>query len=76
MGRRAKATPLTALTEPHGAPAKALGQHVVARTPGPRPDRQPASGRSPAERELIEILAFGISRPSLREALRALAVRA
>lgn len=72
MAKRAKATPLTPgaslTTEKHG-----LGQQVVGRildlvrTGNLRP-----GDRLPPERELIEI--FRISRPSLREALRALSI--
>src|SRR5690348_12013957 len=70
MGKRAKATALTPgrSASPEG---QSLGQQVVARvlelirTGNLRP-----GDRLPPERELVEI--FSISRPSLREAMRAL----
>jgi GntR family transcriptional repressor for pyruvate dehydrogenase complex len=73
IGRRAKAAAVTATDLRAGRVPKAHGQQVVARlldlvrTGNLRP-----GDRLPPERELIEI--FGISRPSLREALRSLAV--
>jgi DNA-binding FadR family transcriptional regulator len=70
MTRRAKARPLTAVTV--GRLGKqALGKQVVGRVLElVRTGSLRAGDRLPPERELIEI--FGISRPSLREALRAL----
>jgi GntR family transcriptional repressor for pyruvate dehydrogenase complex len=70
MGKRAKATDLTAVRmERIGK--KAVGQQVVSRVLELiRTGSLRAGDRLPPERELIEI--FGISRPSLREALRAL----
>jgi GntR family transcriptional repressor for pyruvate dehydrogenase complex len=70
MARRAKARPLTAATV--GRLGKqALGKQVVGRVLELiRTGSLRAGDRLPPERELIEI--FGISRPSLREALRAL----
>jgi GntR family transcriptional regulator, transcriptional repressor for pyruvate dehydrogenase complex len=70
MAKRAKATDLTAVgMERLGR--KAIGQQVVSRILELiRTGSLRAGDRLPPERELIEI--FGISRPSLREALRAL----
>src|SRR5262249_9487950 len=70
MGKRAKARPLT-VTHPGPDERQDLRQRVVARivelirTGNLRP-----GDRLPPERELVEI--FSISRPSLREAMRAL----
>jgi GntR family transcriptional repressor for pyruvate dehydrogenase complex len=70
MGKRAKATDLTAMRMERIA-KKAVGQQVVSRILELiRTGSLRAGDRLPPERELIEI--FGISRPSLREALRAL----
>jgi GntR family transcriptional regulator, transcriptional repressor for pyruvate dehydrogenase complex len=72
MGRRAKPTHVTARPE-DAEPGTGLGEQVVnrilelVRTGNLRP-----GDRLPPERELIEI--FGISRPSLREALRSLSI--
>lgn len=72
MAKRAKATSLTAAAV-GPIEKQSLGQQVVSRilelvrTGNLRP-----GDRLPPERKLIEI--FGISRPSLREALRALSV--
>jgi GntR family transcriptional regulator, transcriptional repressor for pyruvate dehydrogenase complex len=70
MAKRAQATDLTAVAiERIGK--KAVGQQVVSRILELiRTGSLRAGDRLPPERELIEI--FGISRPSLREALRAL----
>jgi GntR family transcriptional repressor for pyruvate dehydrogenase complex len=70
MAKRAKATDLTAVGVGR-IKRKAIGQQVVSRILELiRTGSLRAGDRLPAERELIEI--FGISRPSLREALRAL----
>ena len=70
MAKRAKATELTAVRVGR-IKRKAIGQQVVSRILELiRTGSLRAGDRLPAERELIEI--FGISRPSLREALRAL----
>lgn len=70
MAKRAKAAELTAVTVGH-IKRKAIGHQVVSRILELiRTGSLRAGDRLPAERELIEI--FGISRPSLREALRAL----
>jgi len=70
MAKRAKATDLTAVGVER-IERKAIGQQVVSRILELiRTGSLRAGDRLPAERELIEI--FGISRPSLREALRAL----
>src|SRR6516164_9020644 len=70
MAKRAKATDLTAVGVGRLG-RKAIGQQVVSRILELiRTGSLRAGDRLPAERELIEI--FGISRPSLREALRAL----
>jgi GntR family transcriptional regulator, transcriptional repressor for pyruvate dehydrogenase complex len=70
MAKRAKATDLTAVGVGR-VKRKAIGQQVVSRILELiRTGSLRAGDRLPAERELIEI--FGISRPSLREALRAL----
>jgi GntR family transcriptional repressor for pyruvate dehydrogenase complex len=70
MAKRAKATDLTAVGVGRIG-RKAIGQQVVNRILELiRTGSLRAGDRLPAERELIEI--FGISRPSLREALRAL----
>ena len=70
MGKRAKATDLSAVRMERTG-KKAVGQQVVSRVLELiRTGSLRAGDRLPPERELIEI--FGISRPSLREALRAL----
>src|SRR5664279_4737185 len=70
MAKRAKAKTLDSLTvSPNGK--RSLGKQVVARVLGlVRSGTLRAGDRLPPERKLTEI--FGISRPSLREALRAL----
>jgi GntR family transcriptional repressor for pyruvate dehydrogenase complex len=70
MGKRAKATDLTAVRMER-IEKRAVGQQVVSRILELiRTGTLRAGNRLPPERELIEI--FDISRPSLREALRAL----
>jgi GntR family transcriptional regulator, transcriptional repressor for pyruvate dehydrogenase complex len=72
MAKRPKATDLTVATmDPDDT--RVIGQQVVARILELiRTGSLHAGDRLPPERELIEI--FGISRPSLREALRALSM--
>ena len=72
MAKRPKATDLTvARMDP--SDRRVIGQQVVARILELiRTGSLRAGDRLPPERELIEI--FGISRPSLREALRALSM--
>lgn len=72
MSKRPKATDLTAATMDRND-KRAIGHQVVARILELiRTGSLRAGDRLPPERELIEI--FGISRPSLREALRALSM--